>query len=49
LGWQAELGTAENRCGTFEMVAGVGLDGMHIAPGALNRIAEKDDTAPAGF
>ena len=49
LGRQAKLGTAEDGRGPFRIVADVCPHGMDIAPGALERVMEKDDAAAAGL
>src|SRR5918912_2493724 len=43
---QAEFGAAEHGGGAFDIVRGVRLHRMNIAPGALDRVVEKD-AAPA--
>src|SRR5438874_5289173 len=48
VGWrQAEFGTAEHRGGALHIVRGMRLHRMHVAPGALDRVIEKDAAAAA--
>src|SRR5438067_6987300 len=44
---QAEFGAAEYRGGALHIVRGMRLHRVHVAPGALDRIAEKDAAAAA--
>jgi hypothetical protein len=39
---QPELGAGKHEGGAFGIVAGMGPHRMHIAPGTLDRIIEKD-------
>ncbi len=49
LRWEAEFGAGEDEGGALGVVAGVGAHRMHVAPGALDRVVEKEGVAAAGL
>src|SRR5262252_3647931 len=48
-GGEAELGATEDESGLLRIVAGVGPDGVDVAPRPLDRIVQEDAAAAAGL